>query len=51
MDKNLQDMEDAFKGIDLDFLDDELLLDDNEEIKEAMETLLKEIENDESDSQ
>jgi hypothetical protein len=50
MDKNLQDMEKTFEEIDLDFLDDDLSEDDNEEIKEAMKQLLEEIDNDNSDS-
>ena len=43
-------MENTFEEIDLDFLDDDLSEDDNEEIKEAMKQLLEEIDNDNSDS-
>ncbi len=43
-------MEKTFEEIDLDFLDDDLSEDDNEEIKEAMKQLLEEIDNDNSDS-
>ena len=49
MDNNLQDMEKLFEDMDLDFLDEELL--DDEEVKEAMKILLEEMESDDTDSQ
>jgi len=49
MDNNLQDMEKLFEDMDLDFLDEELL--DDEEVKEAMKILLEEMESDDTESQ
>lgn len=46
MDSNLQNMEELFEDMDLDFLDEELL--DDLDVKEAIKILLEETEDDNS---
>ncbi len=48
MDKNLEDMDKMFEEIDLDFLDEDLLDDESEEMKEVIELLRNETDNDNS---
>jgi hypothetical protein len=51
MDKNLEDMEKLFEEMDLNFLEGDLLDDDDEEIQKILKELLDDIDNLENDSE